>query len=420
MINLLKIGPLNIPITKWLDLSEEFDKIYIYCNSIEERDFLNGIKHIERDNQKRSQFIFERTEESKMHLIIKIILLKLGKYRLLEPILYLLCWTYSKTLFKYSDFLKKYKRVKNNIDFVLSSYNDFDRSFYECTLLKFWGKSKPIIRSYKEHRCKYNFFEKYSLKMSTGVILPSLKNKTFFEKFYKIKFKNFRIADEDWRNSFFVNYIFEKSVYKKMGVKEKNTPHIVILTGIATYKKEIRSGSRYNYINLIENLLKCGMKVTLHAKKIVSNREENISCINNPYTDLEKKYNTFRILPPLNFNNKPIHSYQILSNYDAGILHNIKSDEKISIFSKMNIPNRFYDYIISGVIPLVIKQQMDDIEELINCLKFGIICKNVKDFKKEIINFNFNNIETERIKSLTFKNYAKIIRTLYESIKNSK
>ena len=91
----------------------------------------------------------------------------------------------------------------------------------------------------------------------------------------------------------------------------------------------------------------------------------------NLYSELEKKSNgLFKIKGLLDFKNQPLESYAILSRYDFGILHNFEENQKVSYFDKFNIPNRFYEYQISGVLPIVKKNDSFVVEEIIeknNC-----------------------------------------------------
>jgi len=303
-----------------------------------------------------------------------------------------------KTYFK----LDKFNILRDIIkiyspDFIWSGSNDFDGSnFITWYLKEIYGSNILLIRSYKEHRCRFVLDEKKALELSDALILTSSRNVETLEQIYSINLKNKTlIADEDWRSSYVINYVKSTPVSKISSID--GCPHVVILTGVATYGvNDYRRGSRYNYLKIIRELIKNNVYVHLHAKNIIeSTGKSKVSVNNNPYYELAKKSEFFKIEEPLNLDYR-LEDYFILKRYDAGILHNYVEGEPITSFTKINIPNRLYDYQLSDVLPIVISGNMLDVEDIIKDTKFGIIASDyneVAEKLKEIVkgkrNINF-------------------------------
>jgi len=227
-----------------------------------------------------------------------------------------------------------------------------------------------------------------------------LKNKTMF-------------ADEDWRYSGLVNLIMNTKVDKLSSVDKE--PHIVILSGRVTYGvKDSRGNSRYNYIDLIKNLIQRHIHVHLHTKFIIENSDNKVCYINNPYFLIAKESEYFHIDNSLDLENDIANSYSILKRYDAGIMHNYVEGEEINKFTKMNVPNRLFEYQMASVLPVVFKGTMLDVEDIIKETDFGIIVKDYDELKQILYENIKNNVEINIRTSV--KTYSDFVSILFKAI----
>jgi|GEM_PF-604206 len=270
-------------------------------------------------------------------------------------------------------------------DFIWSGSNDFDGSnFITWYVKESHGENIPLIRSYKEHRCRFVLDEKKALELSDALVLPSLRNTEILERIYSLDLKSKTlIADEDWRSSYVIDYVRSISVSKLSSID--GHPHVVILTGVATYgTHDYRRGSRYNYLKIIRELVKSRVYVHLHTKNIIERTGSSKISLSNPYTKLAEESEFFKIEKPLDLEYN-LEDYLILKRYDAGILHNYVEGEPISLFTKINIPNRLYEYQIADVLPIVISNTMLDVEDIIKDTGFGIIASDYSEVSEKLM-----------------------------------
>jgi len=257
-------------------------------------------------------------------------------------------------------------------DFVWSGSNDFDGS----NLTTWWAAEQeldvPIVRSYKEHRCRFLCDEKNALLQSDALILPSQRNVEALEAIYSVRLKDRTvIADEDWRYSKLIEYVRAQEV-EKLSCTD-GEPHVVILSGVATYGTgDVRRYSRYNYLTIIKELVRTGVHVHMHVKSIIETTQHPVTDPTNPYVRLADTYRRFHIEPPLDLE-RNWGDYLTLKRYDAGILHNFVEGEPIAEFTRINIPNRLYEYQICDVLPIVVRDTMLDVEDILRKTGFGII-----------------------------------------------
>jgi hypothetical protein len=205
--------------------------------------------------------------------------------------------------------------------------------------------------------------------------------------------------DEDWRSKEFINNVTKLEKYSV----SSNLKHFVILAGrVFSELGNIRSGARQFYLELIEQIIVLGQCVDLYTGEIVPSATGL-----NLYTELENKSNgLFKIKGLLDFKNEPFESYSTLSKYDFGVLHNFQEGEKVSDFDKFNIPNRFYEYQVSGVLPIVKKGDSFVIEELMLKHNCGIVYSDLNELLvQDISNFKFYN--------RSFEDYCFALKTIY-------
>lgn len=260
-------------------------------------------------------------------------------------------------------------------DFVWFGDNDFDGSnglffvLHRSPLRHF-----AFVRSYKETRyvCKWDEF--YMLQNADFFIFPTHEYTDFFLSLYGLKITNYLCADLDWRYSKLVEWI--KSLQVDKFSSRDREPHVCILTGRALCTpSEARSGHRYCYIPLIQELITRRVHVHLHAFKIVPSRKYG-----NLYEKIAGSNAYFHIERPLNLQPGST-DYGILKRYDAGILHPPvpEWDIKLYNFQRLNVPNRLFEYQMADVLPLVQKGALSSVEQIIKDTSFGVIYNNIDE-----------------------------------------
>lgn len=296
-------------------------------------------------------------------------------------------------------------------DFVWIGDNDFDGSNLLVKKTKSFIK-KPVYRSYKETRFRESKTEKDMLVYSDKLIFPHEEYLNFFSELYQLDLSNKTyFADLDWRYSKTVEWVKNLEV-KKLSYFD-NTPHVVILTGVAIWDpSEKRSGNRYYYIDIINDLIKIGAKVHLDTFRIVKNRESKSVDGNNPYLELAKTGKLI-IEPPskLYVGSK---DYSKFKRYDAGILHPKIYEElkrtnyPLYKFQQINIPNRFYEYEMADVVPLLEKNSAYYMEQLINQKGFGIVYSDLEDLKNKLWKL-LDRPQDPSSNIKTFKDFSKVL-----------
>ena len=326
MGDILKIGSLNIPATRWEDALDYFSKIYVFCNETE--------KELKNEN---------------------IIYIKFPSYKILNKLLYKvlnrtlqrnkldwISWTiiFVMRIINYN-VLHEVKR--RSYDIIHSSYNDFDESALLTALLGLKGK---YSRAQKETRLSYSYLEKKCFIDAKKIILNAKENLDLYISKYGNIFdgKEVQIGpDEDVRSK----RILQNIVYDKKYSEVDKKIHAVILAGrVLSTSTDKRSGGRLFYIPMIEELLRAGFVVHLHTGAIVEYEGKN------PYKELAENNSDFVIEEKLDFLNDTINAYKILSRYDVGVLHAHIVDTEVTEFDKVNIPHRYYEYELAHVVPI--------------------------------------------------------------------
>jgi hypothetical protein len=368
-MNLLKIGMLNIHQDRWEDALDVFENIYIFTFSKIEREVHhNNIHYIKLNmddyRNKLIWFIYRRIRKFESLSIISkfmIFMLRVINAQLINEL------------------------DKLSFDFVHCSYSDWDDSGILSLVAKNSLKGKYVTRAYKEMRPGFNYDEIYSIKISDRIVLNDIENRNFLEnKYGKDLFKGKEIltgVDEDYRRTTSILNV----VHMKKLSDEDGKIHAVILSGrVFSDSRNMRSGSRLYYIPIIKELINCGIIVHLDALKIIP----DVNGINQ-YEKLANEYpGRFIVESPTNFSLNPIKAYSVLSKYDYGILHNFIEGSNESSFDKVNIPNRFYEYQIAHVVPVIKEGQTVVLEKMFKEKNCGVIYQNVEDLmKKQCVSF---------------------------------
>lgn len=313
----------------------------------------------------------------------------------------------TNTIFYFTSCNVYRKALKENVfDFVWSGNNDSDGVNYAVWAVSLVSSIK-IIHAYQEHRCSYRIDEKIALRAAHHLILPSKRNLLSFEATYNLDLeRKTSFGNEDWRSLYLIENIENIPTIPQHLHCE---PSLIILARFATYgSNSVRRGSRVNYVRVMEELASRGVHVHLNCLKIVEDLESMHFCKNNPYSDLKEKYPHYvHIDTALNLDD--LSSYGILKSYTAGLLHNFVADEEINSFSEMNVPNRFFEYLICNVLPVVKKNTLKDAEDLINSIGFGVIYENYDELAYTLKDIEKTKVISSIKKRYSFLRFTKIL-----------
>jgi hypothetical protein len=307
------------------------------------------------------------------------------------------------------------KSLIADVDFIWAGNNDSDGITQILLCYSHQFDNVPSILSYQEHRCTYRIDEAFAFKASKYLVLPSQRNLNFFKDTYgRYIAKKAFIANEDWRPKELINKVYAEPIQKLSSID--NIPRIIILARFVTYgkKKNYRRGNRVNYLEIIQELLDAGAIVHLNCLHIYESLESKNFSKNNPYHLIEKKYPE-QFFIDKSYDMEEIDSYFQMKKFDAGILHNYVAGEEVSRFSQMNIPNRFFEYLVSGVKPIVIKNSLCDVEDAINDIGFGVIAESYTEavaFLKDCVKSSERQ-DYSKSHRFHFSNYFKILYDIY-------
>lgn len=401
---ILHIGNSNVSFTRFIDIlqREELKKLIIFTTS-------NDNLYDKIMSSCGGNPIFEDNKHKLIPCVYKLnhtylLVQKIFNYSIRLSFFTLLIKSFLNKMeflidiyLKFSKFPElNYVLNKYNPDFIWSGSHNFDNS----NLLTWFVSKKTkvkIVRSYKETNGTFMLDEKKALKVSDVNIFPTQSYTQHFLNLYPqidLKSKSIYYGDEDWRYSGLINYMSKEVVQKYSSVD--NIPHIVILTGRATFgKNDSFTNNRYNYINLINEFINKGVHVHLHCAFFYNsdiNKADN--SINNPYYNIQMNNSFFHVEEKINLENS-FENYKILKKYDAGILHNYNSSDEISVFSKINIPNRLYEYQMCNVRPILIYDTMEEVEKIISNTNFGFLGHSYEDICSKMKEFVKNSIQPE-------------------------
>lgn len=351
---------------RWRGALSIFNKIYVPC-FFNDRDWI-----IENDN---------------------IITIRQNKTFLKSKLLGLLNRTNSHKSLNWLSWLSIYfmrllnrswiNEVRNiDSDFILCSYGDYDKSDLTCLIAK-PAINKPIVRAYKETRPEYSFKEVKALHLADIIVLYDKELKIFLEKKYgKDLFKSKKVLlgyDENALPSCILTGIR----YDKKYSEQDGKVHLVILTfRVDSSPNRDRDEGRYYYIDVIKALIQSGIIVHLHCAQY--NDDNGI----NRYKELQDKNpGMFFMEPALEMKHSStasewIKSCEILSRYDAGLLHNIVGQSRVSAFDKINIPHRFFAYEAAHVTPIIKRGENVVLERMFAEKKCGFVYNSFEDLPK--------------------------------------
>jgi len=398
-MNILRFGGINRQTSRFLDLVKfsEVESITFAVDGNEKKymdDLYSTASYFGENRYLKKITVLDLPELSKIKRGLRRISRKFQLQGLLEYV------------------YKSYKSIIDNSkkpDIVWIGDNDFDGSnFLFAGIYKYLQKGNTV-RSYKETRFDYKWEEKLTLDNSDRLILPCKNYISFFKNLYGEDYSNKTdFADLDWRYSKTIEWVKNLNI-KKLSIKD-GKPHVCILTGRAlSDPTEKRSGSRYYFVPLIEELIKHGIKVHLHAMRIVESKNPSIG---NPYKRIADETGHLFIEKPLRLT-AGSKDYEILKRYDAGVLHPpvIETKEALNKFQEINIPNRLYEYQIADVVPITEKGSTPEVEKIIERTGFGIEFSTFDElaFKlNELVKGNINGrLDINKINS--FADFSRIL-----------
>jgi hypothetical protein len=387
-MRILKIGGFDFPQERWSDLNSNNE---IFQFTIDERnDFLKPENKILKGLILRSLNLFYKFQKRINVSYFNFIFIKFVVI-LYFPFLY-------------------FSVRKNKFDFIWVSYNDYQDTAFLFRVIFPHISNNVIIRLIKETRPNKNYLEEFSLINSSFIFFNSNCSRNYFlAKYPRIGNKNYQIGvDEDWRSEKLMKIANGVAINTpKLSIVD-DIPHLVILAGrVMSNPYDKRSGGRLFYYDMIEKYLKLGWFVHLHTKKI--ELDENGL---DPYTSiLKSRYNNFSIEEPLDFINNTEESYSILSRYDFGLLHASDLESNVSKFDEVNIPHRFYEYLISGVISIVNDNHELGIKEIFTKDKYILLSES----------FNVGKIGNSNWRKLTINKtfgFDKSFQDLFDIVKS--
>lgn len=238
----------------------------------------------------------------------------------------------------------KPKICVDSFDILWCGGNNFDRSNVILLWFKYSGKLLPlsnVVRSYKESSGQFSLDEWLMLQQSIAYIFPSQDYLKFYTDIYGEKVLasagSIRFMDEDVRYSKLKKFISSLEV-------EKVPNSVVILTGRLLLESVTPSDERYIYYDYCIDLVKSGYQVFIHTPKSTKSVLEAYRAIEG-----------VSVLNPLDLESS-IEDYRILSRYEFGVMHNPRVKEKLSSFTLINVPNRYYEYEMCNVQPFDFKR----------------------------------------------------------------
>ena len=417
-MRILHIGDSNNSFTRIINLleNEKLTKLIIFSpkgNNLYDRIY-NSCEDDVLFNENKNKLVEYKYNLPIFYTYLEKLFIKTTKFGLKNSIIRKITFyihPFFTFLLKLIDFKELDEVIqKENPDIIWSGSNNFDLSNLLTWLIGVKTNLK-IVRSYKETNGKKCLDEYMSLLHSDKIVLPNNATLEHFKLIYKnINWPNkiISFADEDWRYSRLIENIKNNSC-NKLSYYD-NMPHIVILSGKVTFGEyDNYTNGRYNYLNLIQSLIKNKVHVHLHCLNIYNSETNSIVNTNvNPYSELQINSEYFHIEQPLNLEHSSVN-YLTLKKYDAGILHNYIEGEEISIFSKFNVPNRLYEYQISDVMPIVIKGTLNEVEKIIEETNFGIIAQSYDKACEMLKNLITDKIQVESFKMNNFIDFSNII-----------
>lgn len=223
-----------------------------------------------------------------------------------------------------------------DFDLVWIGGNNFDRSNVILLWFKYSGKLNKtnVCRSYKESSGKWSLDEFLVLRQKIHFIFPTIDYLQFYQGIY---------GNEIFNNSVDIKYYDEdlrwsklKEVLSKSSVS-KIPNSVVILTGRLLMKVNTPSDLRYIYTDYVKELLNRNYTVYIHSPRVSEDARAYFKALDGVH-----------LLPSLDLE-VSLDGYKTLLMYEYGVLHNPQVSQKLNEFTKINIPNRYFEYSMCDI-----------------------------------------------------------------------
>lgn len=279
-------------------------------------------------------------------------------------------------------FLRLQLQVKKFLkpeDKVWIGESDYDgHNLLHCCLENLFA-SNFVVKNYKETRFTKNYFEKKSFELSNALIFPHSYYRDFFERLYGSEIfssNTLFYSDQDQRSRYH-HQIVNSLDTEKYSVKDGKI-HIAIIVGQVACEACSRSGDRYVIFNSILDLIHNGFVVHLFVKDVIKSRAQPVSLSESIYHELERKNSNFIMsFEPMVLGSR---IYEDIVRCDFGYLHDDVDHKNLSLyeFQKINIPNRYYEYLVTGLIPISLKRSTFCYQNLL-VEEIGFVLKDLAD-----------------------------------------
>lgn len=358
-VSLAHFGSFDISANRYIDLFEKEDisKIKIFIESskyYQIEDIFLGVELFKKQEVKKKLevHIFDYTIVDRLLMKFNFLVNRFT-FKVFRPLMFL------RLKFQVKKFLSH-----DNI--VWLGENDYDKhNLIHCCIEKLI-KQNFVIKNYKETRFTRKYFEKKSLQLSDVLIFPNSYYEDFFERLYGpniFKDKNLFYSDQDQRSRYH-HQLVSNLESKKFSVQDGKL-HIAIIVGQVACQACSRSGDRYVIFPSILRLLGKGLIVHLFVKDIIKSRSEPESIKESIYHDLARKNSNLII----SFEHMRLGSriYEDIVRCDLGYLHDDVDHNNMPLFEfqKINMPNRYYEYVVSGLLPMSLKRTTFCYQDLI-------------------------------------------------------
>lgn len=349
-IQIAHFGNFDISANRYIDLFENENiskvKIFIEASKADQiKDIFLGIDLYSKNEikDKLEIHIFDLTFIDKILRKFQFIL---NRYtlNLLSPIMFL----------RLKFLIRKNLKLE---DKVWIGENDYDgHNLLHCCIEKLLIKNF-VVKNYKETRFRRDYFERKSFDLSDALIFPHNYYRDFFQRLYGsaiFEKKEIYYSDQDQRSRY--HYELVKNLATTKHSFSDGKIHVAIVVGQVANEACDRSGNRYVIYNTILDLLNNGFIVHLFVKSIIKSRSDPLVLSQSDYHDLQRDNENFI----MSFEPMTLGStiYKEIVKCDFGYLHD--DVDKINVplfeFQKINIPNRYYEYLVAGLIPIALKR----------------------------------------------------------------
>ena len=134
---------------------------------------------------------------------------------------------------------------------------------------------------------------------------------------------------------------------------------------------QLKSGNRYFLNDIVHQFSSTDFRLDIYSPVILSDENSSQPCKTSKFLTLVQQTKNVNYLGGLAL---PDNISQ-LTKYDIGLVHGplYKDTSELLEFQKINIPNRTYEYLISGIVPLLIEQEASYFGQVLTQFNCGYI-----------------------------------------------